>query len=135
MRAHRGPSAIDCRARRRSAGKAHAAIICGVDGWGSRPSLGIQDVAFATDRLQIDRVTRIFLDLAAQAVDLHVDGALAAAIGVLSELLPRNRNAGTLREIAQQIALALGQAHRLAVELQLAARYVKDEIAHAHFAG
>ncbi len=45
-------------------------------------SVGIEDIALAAHRLQIDGVRRVTLDLAAQPVDLHVDGALAAGIVV-----------------------------------------------------
>ena len=49
--------------------------------------------------------------------------------------MARDRHAGPLREIAEQLALALGEADGLAIALQLPARDVEHEIAHAHLAG
>jgi hypothetical protein len=74
------------------------------------------------------------LDLAAQAIDLDVDGALTAAVLALGELMAGHRHAWPLGEIAQQVALALGEPHRLAVALELAARDVEHELAHTHLA-
>ena len=42
------------------------------------PSVGVEDIALAAHRLQVDGIGGVGFDLAAQAVDLHVDGALAA---------------------------------------------------------
>ena len=51
-----------------------------------------QPVANSARRLQVDRVGGVRLDLAAQAVDLDVDGALAAAVGDFQELVPLARS-------------------------------------------
>ena len=47
-----------------------------------------QPVADSARGLEMDRIGGIGLDLAAQAVDLHVHRALAAAVGELQELVP-----------------------------------------------
>src|SRR5665213_1489969 len=100
-----------------------------------RPSLGIENVALAAHRLQIDGIGGVVLDLAPEPVDLHVDGALAAIVAVLGELVAGDGHGGALGEIAEELPLALGEANRLAVALELAAADVEDEIAHAHLAG
>src|SRR5581483_1004554 len=50
-----------------------------------------QPVADATNGLQIERIGRIRLDLAAQPVDLHVDGALAGGAVVRNQRQARHR--------------------------------------------
>jgi hypothetical protein len=60
----------------------------------------MKNIAFAAYRLKINGIGGIVFDLAAQAVDLNVDGTFAAAIGILGKLVTGDGHAGTSREIA-----------------------------------
>ena len=81
-----------------------------------------QPIANAAHGLQPDRVGRIALDLAAQPVDLHVDGALADLGFAADQLVARDGLAGARGEDRQDLLLAVGQLQRLAAPLQLAPR-------------
>ena len=72
------------------------------------------------------RIGGIALDFAPQAVDLNVDGAFAA-IGARGQLLAVHGLAGPVSEQPQHVPLALGQAHRHAVALELAAGDMERE--------
>src|SRR5262249_47797243 len=96
-----------------------------------RPSsVGVQYITLTPDRLQINRIGRIGLDLAAQTVDLHVDGALTAGGIVTGELVAGDRRTRPLRKQAQQIALALAEFDWLVLALELAACDVERVITH-----
>ena len=86
-----------------------------------------QPVADAAHRLQEHRVGRIDLDLAAQAVDLHVDRALVGAGAAAGEILAGDVAAGAVAEDGQDLALALGDADDVLVAAQLAAVEAIDE--------
>src|SRR3954453_18630220 len=90
-----------------------------------------QPVANSARRLQVHRVRRIGLDLAAQPVDLDVDGPLAATVRNFQELVPLDGLAGTGCEHAQELALSFGDTHRLVATLELAALEVEGERAEA----
>src|SRR5690606_8988789 len=92
---------------------------------------GDQLVADAAHGAEIQGIGRIALDLAAQPVDLHVDGALAGINAGGGEGLARYGLTGARGEHAQHLAFAVGDAHRLAVARQLAAAEVKLELAEA----
>src|SRR5690606_12674795 len=81
-----------------------------------------QPVADAAYGLEPDRVGRVALDLAAQPVDLDVDGALADVGFPGDEFVARNGFAGAAGEDRQYLLLAVGQLERLAAALQFAAR-------------
>ena len=70
--------------------------------------------------LQPDRIGRIALDLAAQPVDLDVDGALADFRIVADKLVAGYRLTCPRREDRQDLLLAVGQLQRLAATLQFA---------------
>src|SRR5262249_7237476 len=106
-----------------------AARRCRRRGWSWRRH---QPVADAAHVLHQQRVGRIVLDLAAQAVDLHVDGALAGRAVVAGERLPRHRLAGGGGEQAQHVALAIRQPHDLLAALELPAPEMEAELAEAH---
>src|SRR5437016_10714422 len=69
---------------------------------------GDQAIADAAHRLQEQGIGRIALDLAPQAVDLHVDGALVDA-AVAGERGARHGLAGGDAEDAPHLALACGE--------------------------
>src|SRR5258705_7672663 len=80
----------------------------------SRPSVRVKYIALSAHGLQIDWIGRIGLDLAAQPVDLHVDGALAAARRIVAgQFVAGDRRAAPLGEQAQEVALALGELDAL----------------------
>ena len=81
----------------------------------------------AAHRLQVDRVGGIDLDLAAQAVDLHVDGALVGAAPPPASSSRGDVAAGAVAEDGQDLALALGDADDLVAAAQLAAVEAEDE--------
>ena len=85
-----------------------------------------QAVADAAHRLQEDRVGGIDLDLAAQAVDLHVDRAFVGA-GAAGEILAGDVAAGAVAEDVEDLALAIGDADDVLVAAQLAAVEAIDE--------
>src|SRR5262249_57990023 len=67
-----------------------------------------QPIADAAHRLDVQRVGRIALDLAAQAIDLHVHGPLADGVAVAAgEVEPRHDLARGSREQAHHLALAI----------------------------
>ncbi len=68
------------------------------------------------------RIGRIALDLAAQAVDLHVDRALVDRAAVAGERHARHGLARRRRQHAQHLALAVGEADDLVALAQFAAR-------------
>ena len=59
----------------------------------------------------------IALDLAAQPVHLHVDGALVRAAAVAGERHARHGLARHRRQHAQHVALAVGEVHDLLAAL------------------
>ena len=86
-----------------------------------------QPVADAAHGLHEQRIGGIALDLAAQAVDLHVDRALADRAAVAGERHARHGLARRRGEHAQHLALAVGQADRSSPLAQFAAPDVKHE--------
>ena len=90
-----------------------------------------QPVADAAHGLQVERIGRVGLDLAAQAVDLHVDGALAGRAAGHHQLVAAHRLAGRGGEDRQDLALALGQVDDLAAALQFQLLAVEGERAEA----
>ena len=89
-----------------------------------------QAVADAAHRLQEQRIGRVALDLAAQAVDLHVDRALIGGRPA-GEPLARHGARRRRREHAQDVALAIGQMDGLLALAQFAAGEMEDEGAEA----
>src|SRR5882724_5817156 len=84
---------------------------------------GDEAIADAAYRLQEQRIGGIALDLAPQAVDLHVDGALVDG-AVAGQGAARHGLAGRDREDAQHLALAVGQVNDLVALAQFAAAEV-----------
>src|SRR3954470_10084862 len=80
-----------------------------------------QLVAGAARGLQKQRIGGIVLQLAARAVDLHVDGALLRAAARPGERLARDADAGRRAEQAQDFALALGEPDERLAASQFAA--------------
>src|SRR5262249_20581186 len=78
------------------------------------------------------RVGGVALDLAAQAIDLNVDGALADRAARPGERLARHRLARRRRQQPKHLALAIGEPDRVLAALELAAPEVKLEITEAH---
>src|SRR5579871_6832066 len=91
-----------------------------------------QPVAYATYGLNDQRISRVALDFAPQAVDLNVDGALADRFIVARKRLPRHRLADIRSEHPQHLALAIGQADRLFALAQLAAGKMENELTEPH---
>jgi hypothetical protein len=83
------------------------------------------------DRLQQQREPRAFLELLAQAPDVHVDRPLVALEIVTPDLFeqdrPRERDAGIRRELEQQRELARFQPDVAAVDPRFARRLVDLE--------
>src|ERR1700733_775608 len=77
----------------------------------SRSRVGDELVARPARGLQKKRIGGIVFELAAQPVDLHVDGALlrAAAAAPARQRLARNADPRRRAEQTQDLALALGQ--------------------------
>src|SRR5438874_2706594 len=86
---------------------------------------GDQAIADAAHRLQEEGIGRIALDLAAQPVDLHVDGALVHA-AVAGQCAARHGLARRHAEDAQHLALAVGEMDDLLALAQFAAAEVID---------
>src|ERR1700748_2616894 len=84
-----------------------------------------QAVADAAHRLQEQRACRIALDLAAQPVDLHVDGALVDA-AIAGQRPARHGLAGGDRQDPQHLALAVGEMDDVLALAQLAAAEMID---------
>ena len=74
-----------------------------------------QHIAHAANRLQVERQLGVFLDLAAQARHLHVDGSLQRHTQPGAKIAARKRMPGMGGEQLQQRGFAAGQLHRLAV--------------------
>src|SRR5262245_29079941 len=91
-----------------------------------------QPVADAAYGLDQQRVGRVALDLAAEAVDLNVDGALADGAAVAGKRKPRHRIAGRGRQHPQHLAFPVGKMDGLLAALELAAPDVEQEFAKAH---
>src|SRR5207247_5490562 len=73
------------------------------------PSLGLEDIAGAAHGLQVARIARVALDLAAQPGHLHVDIAdVAAERRRLRQLLARYRLAGPRCQSREQSGLGRG---------------------------
>src|SRR5580700_8474543 len=85
-------------------------------------------IADATHGLHDERIARIALDLAAQPIDLHVDGALAHRLAVAGQRLARHGLAGACGQDPQHFALAVGEADHLFAAAQFAARQMKHEL-------
>src|SRR5262245_16284864 len=86
-----------------------------------------ETVPDAAHRLQEQRIGGVALDLAAQAIDLDVDGALAGGGAVAGEREARHRLARARGEHAQHLAFAVGEMDDLLALAQLAARDVEHE--------
>src|SRR5918994_1717178 len=87
-----------------------------------------QPVALAADGTQIAREGRIGLDLAAQARDLHVDGALVdREADALAQRLAAQHLAQAGGEHAQQRGLGVGEGHAPALAAELAQLLVELE--------
>src|SRR5579863_5408763 len=95
---------------------------------GSSVSLGLEGIAGAADGLQIARIARVGLDLAAQPGHLHIDVAdIAAELRRLRQILARYGVAGPRREAGQEPRFGGGQTHHLAAAEQFAAGEVEAE--------
>src|SRR5579862_2274464 len=89
-------------------------------------SIGLEDIACSSHRLQIAREFRIALDLAPEPRHLHIDGAqIAAALRLLRQILARDRFARLLRERVEQRRLGGRQMHWLAAAIKQAALQIE----------
>src|SRR5437867_2886128 len=99
---------------------------------GATASLGLEGIADPPRRLQIARIARVLLDLAAQPGHLHIHIAdVAAKLRRLRQILARDRFAGALGEARQQALFGGGQVDDRAVAKQFAAREIKAKGAKA----
>src|SRR5690349_8373361 len=80
----------------------------------------------AAHRLEEQRVGGIALDLATQAVDLHIHRALVDAVAAASQRAARDRLARRVGENAQHLALAVGEMDDLVTITQFAALEMVD---------
>src|SRR6516162_3472202 len=80
-----------------------------------------QPVADAAHRLQIERIGGIGLDLAAQPVDLHVDGAFAGGTVARHQCQARYGFAWRRGEDRHDLALAVGEMDEIAAAAKLEA--------------
>src|ERR1700693_3624812 len=92
-------------------------LIHGPNGSGTRARIsdaGFQDVAPAAHSVQKAWLAWVGFDLAAQAHDLHVEGALAGIVHAerLGDVLAREDLVGLAGKRGQQRRLAAGQADR-----------------------
>ena len=69
----------------------------------------------------------LLLDLAAQPVDLHVDGAFRDCAAIAGERQPRHGLSRRRRQDAQHLALAVGQPDDFLAFAQFTARQMIDE--------
>jgi len=72
------------------------------------------------------------LDLAAQAIDLHVNGTLPDRAVSAGERLPCDRVTGCCGEQAQHFALPIGEPHDLLAAFEFAADEMEPELTEAH---
>src|SRR5690606_13425852 len=84
--------------------------------------LDAQLVADAAHGLEPDRIGRVLLDLAAKAIDLDVDRALADIAVLTGQLVTGDRFTGALREDRHDVLFAIRQLDRFGTLLQFAAR-------------
>src|SRR6056297_1709187 len=64
-----------------------------------RRSVGGEHIALAAHGLQVARLFRVGLDLAAEAGDLHVDGAFLRLAAVAAQILDQPRAADRLAQV------------------------------------
>src|SRR5205807_1769744 len=93
---------------------------------------GHQPIADSAHGLHEQRIGGIELELAAQPIDLHIDGALAGRAAIAGQRQSRHGLAGRTREQPQHVALTVGEADDLLAAPQLAARDVEAELAETH---
>src|SRR5580658_6406119 len=102
----------------------------GYDRW--RSWIGDQLVAGAARGLQIQRIGGVALELAAQAVDLNVDGALLRVSGRPRQRLARYADPRRRPKQSKDFALALCQTHDVFAAAQFAALGEKHERTEPH---
>src|SRR4051812_41904593 len=90
-----------------------------------------QPIADAAHGLDDQRIGWVALNLAAQAIDLHVDGALVDRTADAGERHARHGLAGRGGEHRQHLALAVGEPHDLVAAAKLGPADMKHELAEA----
>src|SRR5712671_7654038 len=99
------------------------------------PSIGLEDIACASNRLDVAGEFGIALDLAPQPRHLHVDGAhVAAELRLVGERLARHWLAGPAHQRRQQRRLGRGEMGRLLAAEQLGALEIEAKSAEAALA-
>src|SRR5258708_21881368 len=130
------------RLRRLSAGRSTAKLVVVLGGPGPATpgatrsrSIGLEDIACASNRLDVAGKFRIVLDLAPQPRHLHVDSAhVAAELRLVCERLARHRLAGAAHQRGQERRLGRGEVDRLLAAEQLGALEIQAEGAEAALA-
>src|SRR3954470_23851451 len=99
---------------------------------GAALSIRLEDIACATDRVEIARIAGISLHLAPQPGHLHIHVTdVAAELRRLRQLLSRYRLPRFRRKQRQQAALRRGQVHGAVAAKQLAAGEIEPKPAEA----
>src|SRR5580698_667972 len=99
-----------------------------IGGDATAASVGLEDIADPSHRLQIARITRILLDLASQPRHLHIDVAhIAAELRRLRQVFARDRLPGTRRQQRQQACLGSGQVHDVVAAKKFPANRIETE--------
>ena len=94
-------------------------------------SVGKQPVPDAANRLQMHGIGRIAFDLASEAVDLNINGALVGRRTGASQRLAGNSLAGLGRQQAQHFPFPVRQSDEFVFMAEIAATDIKNEIAKA----
>src|ERR1700677_2153485 len=81
----------------------------------------------APRRLQVERVGRVALDLAAQSVHLHVDGSFLRARSRRRERLTGDAHPGSRAQQTENFSFALGEPDDFLAVPQLATFKIEDE--------
>src|SRR5690349_3764739 len=101
----------------------------------SEASIGLEDIADASNGLQIAREFRVALDLAPEPRHLHVDRAhVPTELRLLGEPLAADGRAGAPGERAEKGRLGRGQVHGFITAPELRALEVEAEPAEPHLA-
>src|SRR5260370_9105364 len=121
------------RLRRLAAGRSTAKLVVVLGGPGPATpgatrsrSIGLEDIACASNRLAVAGKFRIVPDLAPQPRHLHVDSAhVAAELRLVCERLARHRLAGAAHQRGQERRLGRGEVDRLPAAEQLGALQIE----------
>src|SRR6266404_5598910 len=130
------------RLRRLAAGRSTAKLVRMLGGPGPATpgatrsrSIGLEDIAGASNRLDVAGEFWIVLDLAPQPRHLHVDSAhVAAELRLVCERLARHRLAGAAHQRGQERRLGRCEVDRLLATEQLGALKIEAEGAEAALA-